>query len=310
MLAALLVLPLGFYLLAAPGASPGTDRAPTPATADQRGELPQPLATDVTLEASCASAAERLSGQMGGDCSVLVRTPFVIAGDLSEKELDRWHRQTVAPAAGAMASSYFRTPPDQPVSVLLFSRRESYQRYARQLFGDKDVSVYGYYKPGQRTLVMNISTGGGTLVHELTHALMDFDFPDVPDWFNEGLASLHEQCSFRPDGSGIDGLVNWRLKGLQRALAEGRLRPLRSLIRDDDFRGPNVGVNYAQARYFCLYMQQQGVLDEFYGRLRSTQRSDPLGERAVAAVFPDRTWDELEADFRRFVQDLKLEATE
>ena len=86
--------------------------------------------------------------------------------------------------------------------------------------------MYGYYKPQQRTLVMNISTGGGTLVHELTHALIDFDFPLVPDWFNEGLASLHEACHILPDESRIEGLTNWRLPGLQQAVAERRLPSL------------------------------------------------------------------------------------
>src|SRR5690606_23085701 len=104
---------------------------------------------------------------------------------------------------------------------------------------------------------------------------------EVPAWFNEGLASLHEQCHIRPDETGIDGLVNWRLAGLREALAAGRLRPLASLIGDDDFRGPQETINYAQARYFCLYMQEQGVLEQFYRRFRETQPQDPQGMKAV-----------------------------
>jgi hypothetical protein len=201
-----------------------------------------------------------------------------------------------------MAASYFAVPPDEPITVLLFRGEESYNRFARELFGDEGISVYGYYKPARRTLVMNIGTGGGTLVHELTHALIDFDFPDVPDWFNEGLASLHEQCRFRADESGIDGLVNWRLPILQEALQRGRLRPLADLVQADDFRGAHEGVNYAQARYFCMYMQEQGVLEEFYSRFRANQKDDPLGYRTMGEVFPDVTWDELDAAFRGWVE--------
>ncbi len=64
---------------------------------------------------------------------------------------------------------------------------------------------------------MNISTGGGTLVHEMVHAFMHGNVPSCPVWINEGLASLFEQCALR-DGH-IIGRVNWRLTGLKEALA-------------------------------------------------------------------------------------------
>jgi hypothetical protein len=236
---------------------------------------------------------------------VIVRAPFVIGGDLEEADLTRHYDRTIGPAARAMAHSYFKTPLDKPITVLLFSGEQSYNRYALQLFGDEGISVYGYYKPHLRTLVMNIGTGGGTLVHELTHALIDFDFPRVPAWFNEGLASLHEQCQIKPDETGIIGLVNWRLDGLQKALASGRLRTLASLICDDDFRGPQQTTNYAQARYFCLYLQERGLLEDYYRRFRDNQRDDPLGARTVLEVFPDQTWDDLDADFRRWAAGLR-----
>ena len=208
-------------------------------------------------------------------------------------------------AARAMAASYFSVAPDRPVTVLLFSNETSYDHYAKTLYGDEDVSVYGYYKPRLRTLVMNVRTGGGTLVHELTHALADFDFPEIPDWFNEGLASLHEQCRIRDDESGIVGLENWRLPALKQAIRDDRLRTIRSLITGDDFRSSSVGLNYAQARYLCLYMQREGVLEDFYRRFRVTRSEDPLGYRALGEVFPDHGQAELEADFRRFVLGLE-----
>jgi hypothetical protein len=286
------------------------DDAP-PVTANQviraqsPSEEPPPHVSDEKLLNACRATADQLVQQLGDGCRVIVRPPFVIAGDFGESELSRYHDRTIGPAARAMAHSYFETPPDRPITVLLFSGEQSYTRYAAKLYGDEGISVYGYYKPHLRTLVMNIDTGGGTLVHELTHALIDFDFPRVPAWFNEGLASLHEQCHIRPDETGIDGLVNWRLDGLQKALAAGRLRTLASLIGGNDFRGAQETVNYAQARYFCLYMQERGVLEEFYHRFRKNHEQDPLGVRTVQAVFPDRSFDELDADFRRWAAGLQ-----
>ena len=86
---------------------------------------------------------------------------------------------------------------------------------------------------------------------------------------------MHEQCHIHPDETGIEGLVNWRLDGLQKALANGTLRSLASLIGDNDVRGAKETTNYAQARYFCLYLQEQGLLDDFYRRFRTNQKRDP-----------------------------------
>ncbi len=267
---------------------------------------PVGLAAEKSLAEQCTATAKSLQDSLGDSFPVIVREPFVISGNLTEADLDVWHARTLAPATEAMLASYFDRKPDQPITVLLFDSSEEYDAQAKRLFGDQDISVYGYYKPNRRTLVMNISTGGGTLVHELTHALIDFDFPDVPDWFNEGLASLHEQCRFREDGSGIDGLENWRLPALQEAIRAKKLRSLESLIHDDDFRGKRMGINYAQARYFCLYMQRLDLLERYYEQFRDHQDEDPLGAMAVKAVFPEQSWPELDQDYQTWVLGLKV----
>ena len=263
------------------------------------------VAVDPTMRGDCEAQAKSLRQQLGPECAVLIQPPYVLAGDLSSADLERWHRETIGPATRAMARAYFRTPPDKHITVLLFGSEHSYNGYARQLFGEEGISVYGYYKPQQRTLVMNISTGGGTLVHELTHALIDFDFPQVPDWFNEGLASLHEACRFRSDESDIDGLTNWRLPGLQQTIREQGLEPLPTLLTDPNFRGNRVGLNYAEARYLCMYLQQTGVLSEFYHRFRANHDLDPTGEKTLQAVLGERNWGDIDRDFRAWVLSLK-----
>lgn len=258
------------------------------------------------LTQACAQAAAKLEKTLGPECRVLARPPFVVAGDMEPTDLEAVYDSSIVPAARAMWNSYFVTQPDQCVTVLLFRTEQSYNRYCEKLFGDGRISVYGYYKPQVRTLVLNLGTGAGTLVHELTHALVDFDFPDVPQWFNEGLASMHEQCRFREGQRGpwIEGLVNWRLKGLQQTIRQKRLRSLESLVDTGDFRGPLEGTNYAQARYFCMYMQRRGVLEEFYRTFRTDRAHDPRGHESVAKVFSKMTWAELDRDFQRWVLDL------
>ena len=258
------------------------------------------------LAAACQLSGVELREQLGSECRAIVRPPFVIGGDLPADELASWHADTIRPAAQAMLTSYIRTRPTQPVRVLLFNTTESYRRFSQELFGTSKVSIYGYYRPNHRTLIANLSTGGGTLVHELTHALLDFDFPDAPAWFNEGLASLHEACRFRtsPHGVWLEGVVNWRLKGLQTVIRQGRLRPIASLVEDPAFRGPLEGANYAQARYLCLYLQQRGLLEEFYREFRGHRAIDPQGLAALERVLGEASWQSLDEDFRRWALEL------
>ncbi len=279
--------------------------------ATPRGEVALAMGDEVAtadeqhpaLAEACDQTAARLRKDLGTDCRVVVRSPFVLAGDLSQDELESWYDGSIAPAVRAMQAAYFKTPPNAPVTVLLFRGETSYNHYCVKLFGDRDISVFGYYKPNLRTLVLNVDTGGGTLLHELTHALVDFDFPQAPDWLNEGLASLHEQCRFRtgPNGPWIEGLVNWRLEGLQEVIRQGRLRSLESLVVDPEFRGHLVGANYAQARFFCLYMQDKGVLEQVFEDCRRDPTEDPRGLKAIATAFPDMTWSQLDADFQAWV---------
>jgi len=287
-----------------PSDNHATVRGQDPDSRTSSSPAPVSPAVSATLQRDCQRRADSLRGQLESGATVLVRPPFVLSGDLPAEEFERWYSQTVGPASRAMGRVYFRHPPVRPITILLFGEESSYNRSTKSLFGEEGISVYGYYKPQQRTLVMNIGTGGGTLVHELTHALIEFDFPLVPDWFNEGLASLHEACHILPDESGIEGLTNWRLPGLQRAVTEQRLPSLERMIGQPDFRGEQVGLNYAQARYFCLYLQHQRLLERFYRQFRSTHASDPTGAATIRQVFGNMNWADLDADFQRWVMTL------
>jgi len=153
---------------------------------------------------------------------------------------------------------------------------------------------------------MNISTGGGTLIHELTHALIEYDFPAVPDWLNEGLASLYEQCNSEAWKRGeLAGDENWRLPALQKAIADRQLRPLRELITRDDFRGAQETLNYAQARYFCMYMQKRNVLIHFYASFRDGFKEDRTGLSYVEEALGGRRLEVIDREFRDWVMGLR-----
>jgi len=168
------------------------------------------------------------------------------------------------------------------------------------------VPHYGFYRHHDRTMLMNISTGGGTLVHELVHAMIAPDFPDVPDWFNEGLASLYEQSTFT--GDTIKGLPNWRLPALQKAIRADTLRPLAELIEDDNFRDDKLeGINYAQARYLMQYLQDHQKLTQFYMAFRDGHLKDLTGLATLKATVAPQSLDDFEKSWRAWVLSLRFE---
>src|SRR6185295_17675326 len=165
-------------------------------------------------------------------------------------------------AAQALHATYFQAEPSEPILIFLFESEEPYKRLAKKWFDDDDVPHFGFCRH-DGIMLMNISTGGGTLVHELVHALIKPDFPAVPSWFNEVLASLYEQCNL--NGDEITGLKNWRLPALKKAIRENQLRPIDEMIADPNFYDrEHVGLNYAQARYLLMYLQEKKLLTKYY----------------------------------------------
>ena len=180
---------------------------------------------DEDLVRRCEEAVGRLAQRLCKNGEFVIRSPFVLGGNLPEAELEQRYRVTILPALRAMYSTYFAAEPDSPITILLFQDAKSYRDFSRRLLGHRNVSLYGYYRPSTRMVVINMGAGAGTIVHEMTHALIDFDFPDVPLWFNEGLASLHEECRLvnRDGQPAIEGLMNWRYRSLVEAIQSDSL---------------------------------------------------------------------------------------
>ena len=228
----------------------------------------------------------------------------MIGGNISARSLERFKTHTIALCTQAMWNDYFDKRPSKPIYVYLFADDASYRSYSRKLFKHRPSTPYGYYLADQRALIMNIATGGGTLVHEMTHALIEPDWPDVPAWFNEGLGSLHEQCGVHR-GS-IKGFVNWRLPILHRAMAKNTYVPLSKLISTtkSQFYGRNSGVQYAEARYLCLYLQYKNVLHKFYKQYRDNFKDDPTGEKALVKLL-GKPLEDIEKDWQAWVMRLR-----
>ena len=246
-----------------------TDNAARAAAGESPWPEPDPKAV--------AKLKEELRAQLDATFQIIQVGPWVVATDLSAAEAPRFTKYTMASYAAAIQRQLFTAHPrSEPVKVYLFGDKGSYEAWNQKLFGEKPDTPYGYFSRQRNAMVMNIGTGGGTLLHEMVHAMAEPDFPEIPAWLNEGLGSLFEQASQR--GRKVIGITNWRLAGLQESLNKGTATKVKDLLAMSDavFYGARSGQNYAAARYLMQYLQEQGKLEEFYTRIRDKQDADAL----------------------------------
>jgi hypothetical protein len=248
---------------------------------------------------------KRLAKHGLGKVQIRVEDPFVVVGNGSEDELVH-DASTVRWAVQHLEADFFTARPNKVLDVYLFRDADSYERGVKQLTGDEPGTPYGFYSQTHSGLFMNIATGGGTLVHEIVHPYVEADFPNAPPWLNEGLGSLFEQSAER-DGH-IVGLTNWRLAGLQKAVAKQRVPTFKQLTHLDTaaFYGDDTGVNYAASRYLLYYLQEQGKLREFYVAFRAARTTDPSGYATLVATLGEEDMTAFEARWRSYVGKLSF----
>ena len=238
--------------------------------------------------------------------TVVVQPPFVVAGDEQADAVRRRATNTVKWAADRLKQEYFARAPDDILDIWLFKDDASYQKHARKLFGDTPDTPFGYFSYAHKALIMNVATGGGTLVHEIVHPFMHANFPKCPAWFNEGMGSLYEQCGDR-DGH-IYGHTNWRLAGLQEAIGKGAVPSFKDLtaMDEDQFYRHDRGTNYAQSRYLCYYLQEKGLLARFYKEFLANAKDDPSGYKTLAKVLNEKDMVAFKKRWEAFVMQLRF----
>ena len=108
-----------------------------------QGELQDPAppsAPGRDCEAQARAVRERVQGQ---GFHVLVEEPFVVAGDGGKAAVERSAVSTVRWAVKLLKQDFFRKEPARALEIWLFDGAESYQKHARELFGDTPTTPYG-----------------------------------------------------------------------------------------------------------------------------------------------------------------------
>jgi hypothetical protein len=238
--------------------------------------------------------------------TILIEKPFVVVGDEAPDAVRGRAEHTVKWAVERLKKAYFEEDPLEIIDIWLFKDKESYEKHSWEIFRDKPSTPFGYYSEEHHALVMNIDTGGGTLVHEIVHPFMKVNFPACPAWLNEGLASLYEQS--QGEGARIIGLPNWRLPGLQEAIRKKRVPSFKDLTgtTSQEFYREDRGTNYAQARYLCHYLQEKGLLERFYRAFRSKVKEDPTGYGTLQEILGEKDMDAFKLEWEAFVLGLRF----
>jgi len=283
----------------------GAARVPV-AVAETSVVLPGELGsfTKAEFEVHVAQLKKRLPSK---DFTILMQPPFVVIGDEPPEVVKERAEETIKWAVEKLKQDFFTDDPKEILDIWLFKDAASYEKHARRLFNDTPTTPYGYYSREDKALIMNIGTGGGTLVHEIVHPFMEANFPECPAWLNEGLGSLYEQCG-EEDGH-IHGFVNWRLPGLQKAINAKQVPAFKTLLAmdRDTFYGDGTGVNYAQSRYLCYYLQEKGLLVKFYKQFRADYKNDPSGFQTLKAVLGESDMDQFKLRWEKYVSGLTEE---
>jgi hypothetical protein len=258
-----------------------------------------------SLLTMCGHTADALAPKLPEGYHIIIRPPFVIAGDSDNDTLERAYFENILPITNALWRTYFDRRPLVPITIILLNNEQNFRDTARRLDAETVRSYDGYYQRSARRMVLNQSTGTGTLAHELCHALAEFDCPELPEWFDEGLASLHEETSFTGDGLQLVGLPNWRLRFVRDAMETEELPTIEELLNRPSFRSHREGLSYAHAQALCLYLQDRGLLAAYYRKLKANVRNDPSGVQTLWELVGIDDCESLERDFRQWVRRLR-----
>jgi len=271
---------------------------------------PRPAASTSGTNTALENHVANLKKTAPEEFTIVVSPPFVVLGDEAPEIVKRHADKTVKWAVDKLKQDFFKADPAEIIDIWLFKDDASYRKHAKLLFDDTPTTPFGYYSASHRALVMNISTGGGTLVHEIVHPFMRANFPACPAWFNEGLASLYEQ-SAEKDGH-IRGLINWRYTGLEKAIKDGNLISFQRLmaLNEEDFYGgvnnPGYSQYYGQSRYLCFYLQEKGLLTKFYHEFVAGAKQDPTGYETLKRVLGEKDMEAFQKKWEKFILGLRF----
>ena len=144
-----------------------------------------------------------------------------------------------------------------PTTVVVFKSDDSYRPFK------PNENVAGYFQAGQDVNYITLTTEVrgqqdpfAIIFHEYTHLLINNTTPNMPLWFNEGLAEYYSTFSIR---NNTDVIIGSPISSHVFLLRENRMLPLRTLFKVDDKspyynEGDKQSVFYAESWALIHYL--------------------------------------------------------
>ena len=187
---------------------------------------------------------------------------------------------------------YFPSLKHEPFVVIFVNQPYTGHRLLKQLYPESEVfrdsPFLGVFNPQDNLILATVSGGYGTFLHELMHAMLHSDFPDIPQWLDEAMASLYERSQW--DGGALIPLPNWRLNHMHKSQFVD-LNVFENIESDSviDYQ------ELSALRMLMLFLQSKKQLASFYQNIKNDKKlRDP--SKAIASLVIDPS------NWQRFVE--------
>lgn len=202
-----------------------------------------------------------------------------------------------------------------PTRVLVYRDERSFRPVAPRRNGKPVKNLAGYFRRGETANYIVIHSPGAArqndfldrlIFHEYTHFLIRNMLQTTPAWLSEGLAEYFS--TFQTRERGKKAYLGWPIEDHIRLLREGRLLPLRVLLRVDHSspyynERDKKGIFYAQSWALVHYLieGELGLRRRLLPRLAALLASGTLPEQALIEAL-EMDFVTLEKALRRYVE--------
>ena len=153
-----------------------------------------------------------------------------------------------------------------------YTSNSDLHQHAKKNGGPPCKGIFGYFDPVSQRSANKANPGLiGTLNHELTHAFIYWNAPELPRWLEEGIAALHENTDPQ-----FKGLRNpWRQRFLSSPTKNKKIfcnSVLRMSINEFESDPKPASIS----RYAMRNIQASGKLSDLYRRVRDNPAMQSL----------------------------------